>query len=171
MYLMGWLYQDMLLKPQEMMLYRQAELGGLGLHNVKLRALAMLVHTFLAQALCPKFPTNHYLHSLYRWHVLADRDIPDPGRPPYYSPAFFATIKNVHQNTPLNLAWINVKQWYQLLLEDGVTHTVEDTDTPPVLIVSKFEEQNQAADCSNAYRLSRVFGLAPEQKSFLFKLL
>jgi hypothetical protein len=31
----GWLYHDMLLKPQEMMLYRQTELG---IYNVKLRA-------------------------------------------------------------------------------------------------------------------------------------
>ena len=32
----SWLYQDMILKPQEMALYRPTSLGGLGLHNVKL---------------------------------------------------------------------------------------------------------------------------------------
>ena len=58
----GWLYQDMLLKPPEMMMYRPVELGGLGVHNVKVRALAMLIHTFLAQAISPRFPTNHYLN-------------------------------------------------------------------------------------------------------------
>ena len=35
----GWLYQDMLEKPQEMMMYRQV-------HNVKLRAMSMLIQTF-----------------------------------------------------------------------------------------------------------------------------
>ena len=82
----------MLLKPQEMLLFRQVELGGLGLYNVKLRALALLIHTFLAQAVSPRFPTNHYLHALYSWHVLQERDIPDPGRPPYYSDTFFSTM-------------------------------------------------------------------------------
>ena len=80
----SWLYQDMLLKPQEMMVYRQTELGGLGLYNVKVRSMATFIHTFLAQAISPLFPTNYYLNTLYRWHVLQQREIPDPGRPPYF---------------------------------------------------------------------------------------
>ena len=98
----------MLLKPPEMMMYRPVELGGLGVHNVKVRATAMLIHTFLAQAISPRFPTNHYLNSLYRWHVLDDKTLPDPGRPPHYSPKFFAIIKDVHSNTALNVTWISV---------------------------------------------------------------
>ena len=54
----SWLFQDMLEKPQEMITYRSVELGGLAIHNVKVRAMAMLIHTFLAQAICPKFPNN-----------------------------------------------------------------------------------------------------------------
>ena len=53
--------------------------------------------------------TNYYLNSLYRWHVLGVRDIPDPGRPPYYSESFFNTIKDVHENIPLNVIWITLK--------------------------------------------------------------
>jgi hypothetical protein len=144
---------------------------GLGLHNVKVRASAMLIHTFLAQAVSPRFPTNHYYSTLYRWHVLDQHDFLEPVRPPYYSAAFFSTIKHVHNNTPLNVAWVSVKQWYQLLLEHGVTHTSDDEDSPPVLFESRFEETNQGVDFLTSYRLSRLFGLAPEQKSFLFKLL
>ena len=44
----GWLYQDMLLKPQEMLLFREVHDGGLGMYNVKARAAAVLIHTFLA---------------------------------------------------------------------------------------------------------------------------
>jgi hypothetical protein len=65
----SWLYQEMILKPQEIMLYRPVDQGGLGMHNVKVRAAAMLAHTFLAQALSPRFPTNHYFHTLYRWYL------------------------------------------------------------------------------------------------------
>ena len=43
----SWMYQDMLIKPQEIMLYRSTELGGLGLYNVRARSLAVLIHTFL----------------------------------------------------------------------------------------------------------------------------
>ena len=79
----SWLFQDMLEKPQEMVTYRQVELGGLGVHCVRTRAMAMLIHTFLAQAICPRFNNNQYLNQLYKWHVLEDRDIPFPGKPPY----------------------------------------------------------------------------------------
>ena len=167
----GWLYQDLLLKPQELILYRETKEGGLGLFNVKARALAMLIHTFLAQSISPLFPTNHYHSSLFRWHVLEERDIPDPGRPPYYSANFFSIIRDVKENTPLILKWITVKQWYQLLLERGVTHNSDDPDTPPVKIASKLELSSPGRDFSDTYRLTRLFGLSPDQKSFLFKLL
>ena len=164
------MYQDLLLKPQEVLLYRVPELGGLGLYNVRTRCLAMLIHTFLLQAIAPLFPTNFFINTLYRWHVLDEREIPDPGRPPYYSVAFFSIIKDVHQNTPLNVTWISVKQWCQLLIERGVTHTSDDHDSLPVLILSSLEESSPGTDFSNSYRMARLFGLSPEQKTFLFKM-
>ena len=133
--------------------------------------MAMLIHTFLAQAISPSFSNNQYHKYLYKWHVLDEKDIPDPGRPPFYSTTFFSIIKDVKDNTPLNVAWVTVKQWYQLLLERGVTHISDDPDTPPVLLSTRLEENHHDQDFSVAYRLSRAFGLAPEQKSFLFKIM
>ena len=43
----SWLYQDMLEKPQDLVTYRQVGLVGLGVHFVKIEAMAMLIHTFL----------------------------------------------------------------------------------------------------------------------------
>ena len=43
----SWLYGDMLLKPEEMIMSRPAYHGGLGVHNVKMKALAGLITTFL----------------------------------------------------------------------------------------------------------------------------
>ena len=97
--------------------------------------------------------------------------MPDPGRPPHYSVEFFAIIKDVHNNTPLNVAWITVKQWYQILLERGITHTSDDPNSPPTLINSHQEELNSDIDFSHSYRLARLFGLSPDQKSFMFKML
>ena len=39
-YVKGWLYQDTLIKPQEMVMYRETAAGGLGVHNVKCKAMA-----------------------------------------------------------------------------------------------------------------------------------
>ena len=105
----SWLYQDMLEKPQEMVIHRQVELGGLGVHSVKMRSMAMLIHTFLSQAISTKFANNQFHTCLYKWHVLEDRDIPNPSRPPYYSTTFFNIIKEVKETTPLNVAWVTVK--------------------------------------------------------------
>ena len=152
-------------------MYRPVESGGLSVINVKNKAMAMLIHTFLAQAISPCFPTNLYHNSLYRWHVLEDRSITDPGKPPYYSSTFFSIIKDVHLNTALNVTWINVQQWYRILQEKGVTHTSDDLAVPPVLIASKLEEDHPEEDFQAPYALARQFGLSPDQKSFLFKLL
>ena len=131
----------------------------------------MLIHTFLSQATSPLYKSNMYYTSLYRWHVLEERDLPNPGCPPYYSSTFFSIIKDVMDNTPLNVGHLSVKQWYRVLMEKGVTHSSDDPFSPPVLIASKFELEHPQVDTSAAYLLSRKHGLAPEQKQFLFKLL
>ena len=97
-------------------------------------------------------------------------DLPNPGRPPYYSSAFFSIIKDIHENTPLNVTWVTVKQWYQLLLERGVTHTSQDVNSPPLLIPSKVEQNYPEVNFPAVYQLTRKFGLSPDQKSFLFKM-
>ena len=48
----SWLYQDMLIKPEEMLLHRPPSYGGLGLHPVKQKALAGFISTFIQTAAC-----------------------------------------------------------------------------------------------------------------------
>ena len=129
-----------------MISYRQVELGGLGLHYVKTKAMAMLIHTFIAQAISSRYITNQYHKYMYKWHLLGERDFPCPGTPPFYSSAFFKLIKDVHDNTPLNVAWVTVKQWSQLLLERGITHSSTDVDAPAVLLKTRLEESNPGTD-------------------------
>ena len=81
----SWIYADQLIKPEELVLYRSRQLGGLGLVNVKYRAMAELIKSFLDTAINSKFKRNLYHHALYRWHIEDDRDIPNPGKPPYFS--------------------------------------------------------------------------------------
>ena len=116
----GWLYADQLIKPEEKVMFRPPTHGGLGMHNVKWKAMAGLIRTFLETACIPKFQSslNHSL--LYRYHVLDDRSFPNPGYPPFYSAEFFSLIKLVHTESPLNVAQMSEKQWYRLLVEEQV---------------------------------------------------
>ena len=51
----SWLYADMLLKPEELVMYRPSSYGGLGIHNVKVKAQAGLIKSFLESAGHAKF--------------------------------------------------------------------------------------------------------------------
>jgi hypothetical protein len=75
-------------------MFRPPTHGGLGVHNVKLKALAGLIRTFLETACHPKFQTSLFHPLLYRYHVLEDLSIPNPGYPPF-NEAFFNTIRTV----------------------------------------------------------------------------
>ena len=113
----AWLYQDMLEKPSELLLYRPTEEGGLGLHHVQSKALAGLITTFLQTAANPRFQTSLYHSLLYRRFCLLDDTVPELQPPPYYSMAFFNIIKDVLVNSPLNPIQLSFKQWYRHLLE------------------------------------------------------
>ena len=66
----SWLYQDCFEKPNELVLYRQAEDGGLGLFNVQFRALALLIRAFMETAAHPQFRHSLGHQLLYHYHVL-----------------------------------------------------------------------------------------------------
>ena len=51
----SWLYGDMLIKPEELVLYRPTVSGGLALLNVKIKALSGLIRSFLETACMPQF--------------------------------------------------------------------------------------------------------------------
>ena len=50
----SWLYQPMLAKPSECLLYRKSVEGSVGLHHVRCRARAALTKTFIEIALRAK---------------------------------------------------------------------------------------------------------------------
>ena len=166
----SWLYGDMLLKPEEMIMSRPVSFGGLGVHNVKMKALAGLITTFMETASNPKYSQSLYHNNLFRYYVLEDTSIPDPGLPPFYSGSFFATIKKVHEESPLNVTAMSEQQWYRLLLEENVT--MEELETGESRFMAcRVELASPWTDWEISWRLSRLPGLGPEHSSFLFKLL
>ena len=91
----SWLYADMLLKPEEMIMHRPPSAGGLGIHHVAMKAKAGLIKSFLETACNPKFQQSLYHQLLYQYHVLEDRSLPNPKFPPFYNEEFFNSIRKV----------------------------------------------------------------------------
>ena len=167
----SWLYADQLEKPEDMVIYRPAEFGGLGMHNVQYKAQAMLTRSFLETAANPKFLHSLYHTSLFRYHVLKHRDIPEPGLPPFYSKEFFDTIRNVHETSPLNVATMTSSQWYTLLLENNVTMMQVNQDSPRQFRECRAELASPQNDWKSSWHLARLQGLDTTMKTFLWKLL
>ena len=89
----SWLYADMLFKPEEMVMVRPVRYGGLGVFDVKCKAMAGLIRSFLETACNPNFIHSLYHELLFRYHVQEDKSIANPGLPSFYSASFFETIK------------------------------------------------------------------------------
>ena len=83
---------------------------------------------------------------------------------------FFKVIREVQDKTPLNPIYMSVKDWYKLLLERNVTTREVDQEGRRELVPCKIEERNPTIAWSDSYRVSRLKGLSPDSKSFLFKL-
>lgn len=108
------IYEVQLVKPEELVLYRSRKQGGLNLCNIKYRALAEQIKSFLDTAVNPKYRRNEYHKAMYDWHVLEIRTSADPGRPPYFSEDFFQEIKKVNG------------QRYKILMENNITTELDD---------------------------------------------
>ena len=149
-----------------MVLYRSSQEGGLGLLHVRIRALALLIRSFLETAVNPNFIHNLFHEILFRYHVLGEVSLPDPGFTPYYDKTFFDTIQHYHNNCPLNIAHMSTKQWYTALLEDRVLMS----QALPTLIPARVETLHPSADWKKIWRLTRTVGLGGDLTGFIFKL-
>ena len=167
----SYIYQDLFQKPSEVLLHRAVEEGGLGLHHVESKALAHLIATFLQTASGSRFQLSLFHSIMYRYHVEEEAHLPDPGYTPYYTEKFFKIIKNVRQNTPLNPLNMTIKEWYRYLLEENVTRRNLDEEGRSELIPCKVELNHPNICWSESYRLCRLRGLSPSEKTFLFKLI
>ena len=87
--------------------------GGLNLVNVKYRAMAELIKSFLDTAISSTFQRNIFHQALYEWHVEENRSIPNPGKPGYYSSEFFEAIRAVKSEGLLRLSDMTIGMWYK----------------------------------------------------------
>ena len=112
------------------------------------------------------------LHSwMYRYYVEGDNSLPEPGFTPYYDRSFFDLINRVKAHTSLSVAKMSVRQWYECILELNVIKVVFDDGRSPELIPCRMETKHQSICWADIYEFSRLKGISPDGKSFLFKLI
>ena len=166
----SWLYADLLEKPSEAVMCRPPSHGGLGVSSVRNKAKAILIKTFLETAVNPKF-RHSLLHStLFRYHVMGDTTVPDPGLLPYYQQSFFDTIRRVYLENPVKVNTMSIKEWSTMLTEENLT--MDNTDMANRKYKPcRAETYSPTTDWSLCWRLYRLKGLGSEITSFNFKLL
>ena len=119
--LKSWLFKDQLEEPEDIILYRPTYEGGLGLDHLKCKATARLIVSFLETAVSPTYIHSIYHEALFRYHVLDEKSINNPGIPMYISEEIFEFIKLVY-NEGTNIYTMTSKQWYKALLDKTVLH-------------------------------------------------
>ena len=139
--------------------------------NVKIRSQALLIGSFLETAANPMFRHSLYHEVLYRYHVLGETTLPNPGFPPYYDETFFFTIKHYFETSPLNINVMTTMQWYRVLLEDQVLKSPANESSPSTLIPCRVERLHPATDWPTTWSLARTRGLGSELTTFIFRLL
>ena len=164
-----WVTQNLLLKPPEILLYREVEEGGLGLINTAARCTANLLKNFVEQAHpLSRFP-NVYLNSLYRSYATEELVPPVIKRPSFYSAEFFQLIKEAIVDSNDNILEITTRGWQKRVLERSITHIRDPVTGCPDLIKTSQEALLADADWSNAWFTIRCQGLSPSHKSLLFQ--
>ena len=168
----SWLYQDMLAKPEPMILHRPHHHGGIGLHSVKYKAMAGFITTFLQTAANPSFQQN-LLHSLlFRKYVL-DEDVPSAPNPPppYFTQDLFNVIRKVKDESPLNIIALTEKDWSRLLTEDFITMTTDIETGENYFTPSRAELDSPTTDWSLSWAACRQTGISPQLASFLWRMM
>lgn len=165
----SWLYADQFEKPADCVTYRPTVRGGLGLQHVESKAQALLVRSFMETAANPSFINNVYHQALYRWHVLEDNLIPNPGRPPYYSVGMFQLIKHA-KSLNMCVSTMSTSEWYRLILEKDVTMEEEETGQRQY-IPCRVEKYRPELDWDWSWSLARQKGLNSDQLTFLWQMM
>ena len=164
-----WITQHLLLKPPEVLLFREVEEGGLALVNTAARCTANLLKNFVEQAHPLSHYPNVYLNSLYRSYVTEELVPPAAKRPSFYSIDFFQMIKEAIADNNGDILHISTRGWQKRVLERSITHIRDPATGLPELIKTPQEAQLQESDWVNAWSTIRCQGLSPTHKSLLFQ--
>lgn len=162
------MYADLLLNPEEIVLFRSVWCGGLVLVSVKHKSIAYLIKTFLELATNPNFLQSQFLSLLYRVHILQD-DIYCPPTPPYYSNYFFDHILRA-KNSGLNIVNMTTWQWYNYLINYDLLK-MEMDDGTAVYLPCRAERLSPHIDWRSTWKRIRFPFSSSNTMTFLWKLM
>ena len=146
--------------PEDFVIYRPRKLGGLGLINIKYKAMAELIRSFRETSINPAFKTNMYHLALFKWHIETN---------PYLSEEIFANIKLVKEEGLLNICKMSSGTWYRVLLENNIT-MVSETNSM-IVKPCRAELASPQVDWVHSWHLATLHGLSSENQTFLWKML
>ena len=166
--LKSWLYQDMLVKPEEEILHRKIKDGGLGLFHIPSKIVANFVTSFIQTAVNPNVSRNIYHEYLYNFHVL-DVGVKTPRYNPYFPPAFFTMIKDAYLEGK-DVIDMKISDWYTRLLERNITHSWDQESSSWTLKQSRIEYLFPQVDHGTSIKNIRRSSLPVRVSSVLLKL-
>ena len=166
----SWVYADLLVKPDEITLYRPRSKGGLNLIHVKYRAMAEQIKYFIDTAVNPNYPCNIYHKALYEWFVEENSLMKNPGKSPYFTQDFFQAIKAVKEQESLSIKHFSIGMWYRALLNLYVL-TEKDDDGFVFEKCSKLEQGHSQTSWDSTWNVVCHPSLESADHSFLFCLL
>ena len=137
-------------KPEEFIIHRPHHYTGLGLHSIKYKSIAGFITTFLQTAVNPTYQRNllHYL--LLRKHLLLTL--------PYFTQELFNIIREVKDESTINISKLSEKDWTRFLTENYVTMTSKDIEADDKIFTpSKAERASPAIDNPASLLTSSAF--------------
>ena len=164
-----WINKQLLVKPQECLLFREEDQGGLGLIHTESRCLANLTRTFIQLSHPYSKYCSLFLNSLFRCYILNELEPGKIKRPPYYTESFFNHIKEAIQDEGLErILSMSTREWQRRLTERSTTHLRDPLSGISDLIHTNLEKSFNNITWPNAWFFRRIQGLTPDQKSWLF---
>ena len=161
--------QDMLLKPNALILFRGADEGGLDLMHTASRCQAILIKTLVDQAHPDSPCSNLFLKTLFRAFIIGDIDKKTIKRPPYYPESTFLIIKQAYVDLAGNIMNLPTKRWQQIILERGITH-IRNRDNGEISLLPTAQETTKPDIDWPRSRSNRFLrGLPPSNKSLMFR--
>ena len=162
----SWMYADLIVKPQEELIFRSIKEGGLGLQNIQAKASANLITSFIQTSINKEFITNDYSRAIFDYYI-NEVGCRDPGRPPWISGSVISEIKEAIREG-VCIQKMKIKDWYLRLIEKVTHEQVEDGAV--VLKQSRMEFLYPHIDHLNSARNIRQEGLHADLVSVLFML-
>ena len=164
----SWLYQNNLVKPTEILIFRNILEGGLGMFNISAKAKANLIVSFLQTAVEGDYTTFPYHAALFEYFV-EKKKTKSIINPPYYSQSFFQTISSAIEEDSSAIHW-KTKDWYTHLIKKNYTHYWDPMEQKMMLIPSRIEIIYPQFDHNFAAAFIRQPNLTPRIRSYLFMM-